>query len=77
LQGIFDNCAISDIEFKIEKNYFSIEKYSGKYYRLGSFGANAWIDIGENIEDLIKAIDFNLGARRDLLTAININDKAI
>jgi hypothetical protein len=34
------------VQFKIEENWYSIEKHSG-FYRLGSWDANCWIDIGK------------------------------
>jgi hypothetical protein len=64
---------LSEVEFKIEGNLWQIESYARNSYRLGSWGANCWIDIGNNKEDLIKAIDFNLGNNRDKLTNIYLN----
>jgi hypothetical protein len=64
---------LSKVEFKIDKNLWQIESYAKGYFRLGSWGANSWIDIGNCREDLIKAIDFNLGNNRDKLTDIILN----
>jgi len=68
---------IYKLEFKIEKHYYSIENYAGNNFRLGSWNANSWIDIGNNKKDLIKAIDFNLGNNRNLLTGITIDYETI
>ena len=62
------------IDFKIEGHLYSIEMYAKNNFRIGSFYANTWIDIGNNKKDLLKAIDYNLGINRDLLTNIFIND---
>jgi len=64
---------LSEVEFKIEGNLWQIEIYSRGYYRLGSWGANSWVDIGSCKDDLIKAIDYNLGSGRDKLTAIYLD----
>jgi hypothetical protein len=64
---------LKEIEFKIGGNLFSIEIYGGKFYRLGSWGANSWVDIGNSEADLLKAIDYNLGTGRDKLTNIFLN----
>ena len=62
------------IDFKINNNLYSIESYAKNYFRLGSWSANSWIDIGNNKDDLLKAIDYNLGNNRSSLTKIFIND---
>lgn len=58
--------------FKIDSHIWSIENYTSSNFRLGSWGANSWIDIGNNENSLLKAIDFNLGSNRDKLTDIQI-----
>lgn len=69
-----DDIDLFKIEFKIDKNLYNIEIYSGSCYRLGSFNANCWVDIGNNKQDLIRAVDYNLGNNRDKLTAIYLDD---
>jgi len=73
LNDTINDFNIFELEFKIEKHYYSIECYAKNSYRLGSFSGNLWIDIGNNKRDLIKAIDFNLCDNRHLLTSITIN----
>ncbi len=58
--------------FKIDSHLWSIENYADNNFRLGSFGANNWIDIGNNENSLLRAIDYNLGHNRDKLTDITI-----
>ncbi|KKM82811.1 hypothetical protein LCGC14_1315630 [marine sediment metagenome] len=57
--------------FTIDKNLWNIETYANNCFRLGSWGANSWIDIGKHEIDLLGAIDYNLGYNRDKLTKIN------
>ena len=64
---------IFTIEFKIDKHLYSIECYSNGSYRLGSWGANSWVDIGNSKDDLLRAIDYNLGVDNKL-TNIFLND---
>jgi hypothetical protein len=64
----FEN--LKNYQFKIDENYFSLEKHN-KYFRLGSWTANCWIDIGKQEENLLKAISYNLGDNINLLTEIN------
>ena len=63
---------LESIQFKIDAHFWSIEKHSG-YYRLGSWGANCWIDIGQSESNLLKAIDYHLGHNESLLTRIDID----
>jgi hypothetical protein len=63
---------LADIEFRIEGDLYSIESGLG-FYRLGSWSANFWLDIGNNEADLLKAIDYNLGKNIDKLTNIYID----
>jgi len=58
--------------FKIDKDLWSIENYADNNFRLGSWGANSWIDLGNNEKSLLQAIDYNLGNNRDKLTDIKI-----
>ena len=60
---------LQKLSFVIDKHYFSIEKHNG-FYRLGSFGANFWLDIGNNIQYVLEAIEVNLQDKMDLLTNI-------
>jgi len=73
----YDNFSIYDLEFKIAGDLYSIETYAGENFRLGSWSANNWVDIGNCADDLLKAIDYNLGNTRDKLTAIFLKDKEI
>lgn len=61
---------LESIQFKIDNHFWQIEKHSG-FYRLGSWGANCWIDIGQNESSLLKAIDNRLGHNESLLTRID------
>ena len=63
-----------EVEFKIDKHYWNIECYAGKNFRLGSWGANSWLDIGNVKKSLLKAIDYNLENNSDKLTAIYLKD---
>ena len=63
-----------EVEFKIENNYYTIECYAGKSFRLGSFSANTWLDIGNLKKSLLKAIDYNLKNNSDKITAIYLKD---
>lgn len=63
--------SIEKTQFKIDGNFWQIEKHSS-FYRLGSWGANCWIDIGKNESNLLKAIDYKLGHNESLLTRIDI-----
>jgi hypothetical protein len=65
---------IFNLEFHIDKHIFTIDKYSGNNYRLGSFGGNQWIDIGNIEGNLLQAIDFNLGDNTAKLTRIIVSD---
>lgn len=62
---------ITQAYFKIDKYEWSIENHS-KAYRLGSWSANSWFDIGDNIQYLLEAIEFNLGYNIDKLTDISL-----
>lgn len=64
---------IFKLEFHIDNHIFTIYKYSGDNFRLGSFGGNQWIDIGNIEGNLLQAIDFNLG-KSEKLTRIIIDD---
>ena len=74
LAGIIADYDLFKIEFKIEGHRWNIESYAGRNYRLGSWGANCWVDIGDCKDDLLRAIDYNLGDNRDKLTAIYLDD---
>jgi hypothetical protein len=74
LLPILENYDICDIEFKIDGYKYNIENYAGDNYRLGSFSANSWLDIGNIEGNLLQAIDFNLGKNSDKLTAIYLPD---
>lgn len=63
---------LSRYYFKIDKHLFSIERYANNSFRLGSFGANAWIDIGNKYNSLLRAIDYNLDINRCKLIDISI-----
>jgi hypothetical protein len=65
---------LKEIEFKIDGHFWSIENYSQENFRLGSWGANSWVDIGNCEADLLRAIDFNLGSTWEKLTNIYEND---
>jgi hypothetical protein len=62
---------LESIQFKIDTHFWNIEKHSS-FYRLGSWGANCWIDIGRNQSNLLKAIDYKLGHNELLLTRIDL-----
>jgi len=74
LNKLIGNLDIYKIEFTIDNHLWSIENYSGDNFRLGSFGANGWIDIGNCKDDLIKAIDYNIGINLVKLNRILIDD---
>ena len=61
---------LESIQFKIDKHFWQVEKHSS-FYRLGSFCANCWIDIGQSEVNLLKAIDYHLGHNESLLTRID------
>jgi len=62
---------LESIQFKIDTHFWQVEKHSS-YYRLGSWGANCWIDIGQSEVNLLKAIDYKLGHNESLLTRIDL-----
>jgi hypothetical protein len=74
LADIISDYDIFGIEFKIDKHLYSIDSYAQGSYRLGSWSANSWVDIGNNKADLIKAIDYNLGDNKNKLSNIFLND---
>lgn len=74
LAEIITDYNLSEVDFKIEGHLWAVECYSRGYYRLGSWGANCWVDIGSNKVDLLRAIDYNLGDNRVKLTNIFLND---
>ena len=61
---------LESIQFKIDNHFWQVEKHSS-FYRLGSWGANCWIDIGQSEANLLKAIDCKLGCNESLLTRID------
>jgi hypothetical protein len=62
---------LESIQFKIDTHFWQIEKHSS-FYRLGSWGANCWIDIGQSEANILKAIDYKLGHNESLLTSIDL-----
>ena len=50
---------LENYKFKIGNYYFSIEKHSS-FLRLGSWSANLWIDLCQNENNLLKAIDWSI-----------------
>jgi len=74
LAGIIADYDLFKIEFKIEGHRWNIESYAGRNFRLGSWGANSWVDIGNCEGDLLQAIDYNLGNNRDKLIAIYLDN---
>lgn len=74
LQEGFKSIDLTTLEFKIGGHIWSIEKYSGNNYRLGSWGANSWVDIGDCRKNLLQAIDYYLGKNRNKLTNIYLKD---
>jgi len=74
LAGVIADYNLFMVEFKIEGHRWNIESYARGNYRLGSWGANSWIDIGNCEADLLKAIDYNLGSGWDKLTAIYLDE---
>ena len=74
LVDIITDYNLSEVEFKIDGDLWAVESYSRGFYRLGSWSANCWVDIGNNKADLLRAIDYNLGDNRDKLTNIFLDD---
>ena len=73
LEEISCEVDLFEVEFKIAGYLYSIESYAWGSYRLGSWGANFWVDIGNCKDDLLRAIDYNLGNKRGELTNIYLN----
>lgn len=62
---------LESVQFKIDTHFWQVEKHSG-YYRLGSWGANCWIDVGQSEANILKAIDYKLGHNESLLTRVDL-----
>jgi len=54
----YDN--LKDYSFKIDKHDFNVEVYGDGYIRLGSWGANYWVDLCNNESYILKAIQYLL-----------------